>query len=41
VHDQPEVFDEDTIDMRGAALADLRIAEWPGPTSPAWDALSQ
>lgn len=31
VHDHPDHFDEDSIDERGEALADLLIAEWPGP----------
>jgi type I site-specific restriction endonuclease len=31
VHDHPEDFDEDAIDARGRGLADLLIAEWPGP----------
>jgi hypothetical protein len=36
VHDYPDRFDEDCIDTRGAALADLLIAEWPGPDPANW-----
>lgn len=31
VHDHPTLFDEAAIDARGAEMADLVIAEWPGP----------
>jgi hypothetical protein len=37
VHDHPDGFDEDAIDARSQALADLLIAEWPGPDSEAWN----
>jgi len=36
VHDYPDIFDENTIDKRGAELADLLIAEWPGPHADEW-----
>jgi hypothetical protein len=36
VHDHPDYFDESSIDRRGAALADLLLAEWPGPGSDVW-----
>jgi hypothetical protein len=36
VHDNTEHFDEDVIDARGHALADLLIAEWPGPDAADW-----
>jgi hypothetical protein len=37
VHDYPDIFDENTIDKRGAELADLLIAEWPGPHADDWN----
>lgn len=36
VHDHPDDFDELLIDQRGEALADLLIAEWPGPDAEDW-----
>jgi hypothetical protein len=36
VHDYTDRFDEDAIDVRGAALADLLIDEWPGPDADEW-----
>lgn len=36
VKDHPDTFDEASIEARSAALADLLIAEWPGPDSDAW-----
>lgn len=33
VHDHLDKFDENAIDERSEQLADLLIAEWPGPTS--------
>lgn len=34
--DHPKVFDEDCADRRGAQLAELLIAEWPGPGAQHW-----
>lgn len=36
IHDHPEVFNEDRVDERGAQLADLLVAEWPGPSAGHW-----
>jgi hypothetical protein len=36
VYDHPDTFDEEMIDNRGHALADLLIAEWPGPDAHDW-----
>ena len=36
VHEYPDRFDEDCIDARSAALADLLIGEWPGPDAIEW-----
>jgi hypothetical protein len=36
IHEHPTTFDEDCIDQRGTALADLIIAEWPGPDAAEW-----
>lgn len=38
VHDHPDAFTEDVIDHRGEALADLLVAEWPGPDAEDWSA---
>lgn len=37
VHDNPERFDEQTVNDRGAYLADLIIRLWPGPDDPQSD----
>ncbi len=36
VHDHPKDFNEDVIDARSEALADLLVAEWPGPDAEDW-----
>ncbi len=36
VHKHPDSFDENCIDERSAALAELLIAEWPGPDAIEW-----
>jgi uncharacterized protein DUF1524 len=36
VHEHPDSFDENCIDERSAALAELLIAEWPGPEAIEW-----
>ncbi len=36
VHEYIDCFDEDAIDARGAALADLLVDEWPGPDASDW-----
>jgi len=36
VHDHAERFDEACIDERSEALADLLVAEWPGPDAEDW-----
>jgi hypothetical protein len=37
VHDHPNTFDEDAIDVRSNALTQLLIAEWPGPNADDWN----
>ena len=34
--DHPNVWDESTIDLRSASLADVIVGVWPGPDSSAW-----
>jgi hypothetical protein len=40
INGNPNCFDEDCIDARGAALAALLLAEWPGPDSTEWKVTS-